>query len=250
MSGVSIFSDTWCYMNIYFILFLSSSLFILKQFNLESRYFKRSLAIVMLFFVIFMDIQKIRDGSYTIEHHLHLHLCNMMYFVSIILLFRFNQILYDVLFVCGIIGGIISFLVPDLHDSISFLYLFSYFIRHFLIIFVPLYFYYICNKELSKNIRKKVAKIFFLCITPFVALCNKLLISYNANYLFINKMPNVDLPFLNLPWPLHFVLISFIFYSLTFIPNICIYVFYRTINYLPISKVRSFTSRCLIKYDT
>lgn len=88
--------------------------------------------------------------------YLPFHLCSMSYILTIVLLFTNNKKVWYFVFYTGIIGGIVSFAIPDLYHSGYNRYRFYEFVlAHGSIILVPIY-YLTCYKW---NVTKKITLI-------------------------------------------------------------------------------------------
>ena len=86
---------------------------------------------------IFYAIITIVDGSV----YLPLHLCAISYYLTIILLFTKSEKVFNVLFFTGIIGGIVTFAIPELdHAYYNRFRFYQFIIAHTAIMIVPIYF--------------------------------------------------------------------------------------------------------------
>lgn len=80
--------------------------------------------------------------EYTAGHvYLPFHLCSISYILTIVLLFTKNKKIWYFVFFTGIIGGIVSFAIPDLyHAGYNRFRFYEFIIAHSAIIIVPIYF--------------------------------------------------------------------------------------------------------------
>ena len=154
-------------------------------------FFKAS-ALVIFSMTLTHEIILLSTGSWTLIEDLPLHLCDVSAIICCIIFFvKKKQLLFEFLFYCGIIGGLISILTPQitLYDGNYFYYIMFYF-KHASIIAIPLFMRYGLNMKLTKFSWLKVfglVNLLLLFVLPFNALID-------SNYLYVSRPPMVNNP--------------------------------------------------------
>lgn len=142
--------------------------------------------------------------------YLPFHLCAISYILTIVLLFKPNKNLFKFVFFTGIIGGIVTFAIPDLyHAGYNRFRFYEFIIAHSMIMMVPIYFF--TNKGYSISLKDTLFAILITNIIGFSMLpINMFLdssgIVENANYMFTMGPPS-DVESVFGTFPLH--LLSF-----------------------------------------
>ena len=98
------------------------------------------------------NINDIINNNWKLEEDLPLHLCSFSNLIVIsMLFFKPNKKVFEFLFYCGFLGGLVSILTPQLnyYDGGWFMYI-SYYVSHSIIMLVPLYMFYNLEYKLSK----------------------------------------------------------------------------------------------------
>ena len=130
---IPIFSPEWFSANLITLgimfLFLFYGLKILDTRNQRIR-LGYLLGIILLVRFLFIHTYQIQIGIWDKLHSLPLHLCGIAAIISFILLFRFNQFLYEFLILLGIPGAIQSLLTPELTLGYDKVLLVEYFVSH------------------------------------------------------------------------------------------------------------------------
>lgn len=153
-------SDNKTYtMNIYeryapfIILFLLFSLIlILKDFIRYNSKLEKNIRLVFSF-ITAITISFYYIGNWLILgidiNNLPFHLCYICTILSIILALNKNKKIFNFLLVCGVIGGLSSFIAIDLSLSSSYFKYYQFTLGHIAIIILPIYFIVIHNYKLQ-----------------------------------------------------------------------------------------------------
>ena len=164
------------------------------------RYGIGSFLIVMLITLIIID---------SIGGHIYLpfHLCSISYILTIVLLFTDNKYVFQYLFFAGIIGGIVTFAIPELdHAGWNRFRFYEFIIAHSMIILVPIY--YLTNRKYEITMKHTVMGILITNILGFGMIPVNLLlrstgIVEDANFMFVMEAPaDVRAVFGEAPWHL------------------------------------------------
>lgn len=148
-----------------------------------------------------------------------LHLCSIAIFICIIILEKYNQPMFEMLFFWGLGGATQALLTPDISIyGFPHFRFFQVFLSHGLIIATIIYFMFVEGKRVRKGSLKRVlinTNIYAL----FVFFINSI---FNTNYLFINHKPYTpSLIDLLGPWPFYIIWLEFIMilvFSLLYMP--------------------------------
>ncbi|MDC1456981.1 TIGR02206 family membrane protein [Flavobacteriaceae bacterium] len=160
-------------------------------------------------------------GNWRVEEDLPLHLCSLSNLIVCIILFTpINKKIFEFLFYCGFLGGLVSILTPQLnyYDGGWFMYL-SYYSSHGIIMLVPLFMYYNLNYKLTKYSWLRtfgILNIFMIFILPL-----NFLIGSGSNYMYLYEAPNIKNPLVFGDWPYYIInweiIIIVLFYLTYFI---------------------------------
>ena len=127
---------------------------------------------------------------WTLTDSLPLHLCGISSILSSLLLFRFNQFLYEFLILLSIPGAIQALLTPEFTLGIDNFFLIEYFVSHAGIILSGLYLTFVLGNKPRLGAWKNVIIRSQLLIVA-VHLINILL---GSNYIYTRIKPIVDNP--------------------------------------------------------
>lgn len=139
----------------FIILFLLFSLIlILKDFIIHNSKLEKNIRLVFSF-ITGITISFYYIGNWLILgvdiNNLPFHLCYLCTILSIILALNKNKKIFNFLLVCGVIGGLSSFISIDLSLSSSYFKYFKFTLSHIAIIILPIYFIVIHNYKLKTN---------------------------------------------------------------------------------------------------
>jgi len=178
--------------------------FLLKDKVYNSKYEKQIRYSLASFLIINLLILIIIEASVGIVF-LPFHLCSISYILTIILLFTNNEKIYIFIFFTGILGGIVSILIPEFgnggYDRFIF---YEFIIAHSAIIYVPIY--YLTNYKYKIDFKRCYSALIIANIFGFsMFLVNYILrvtnIEPEANYMFTQgPPPEVESIFGVFPW--------------------------------------------------
>ncbi len=167
----------------------------------NEKYFRYGLAAILLINEIILIIIEVGAG----EVYLPFHLCSISYLLTIALLITNNEKIFVFVFFTGIIGGIVSFAIPEFgnggYDRFRF---YEFIIAHSAIIYVPIYYLTTYKYRINKN--RFIRIVIITNILAFSMLgINFILRATNidpeANYMFtMGPPPEVEGVFGVFPW--------------------------------------------------
>ena len=138
---------------------------------------------------------------WTLTDSLPLHLCGISSILSSLLLFRFNQFLYEFLILLSIPGAIQALLTPEFTLGIDNFFLIEYFVSHAGIILSGLYLTFVLGNKPRLGAWKNVIIRSQLLIVA-VHLINILL---GSNYIYTRIKPIVHNPLIIGDWPYYYI---------------------------------------------
>tara|TARA_B110000240_G_scaffold24930_1_gene25419 strand:+ start:997 stop:1704 length:708 start_codon:yes stop_codon:yes gene_type:complete len=188
--AIEFLSEEWI-RNISITMFLASLYFYLsyRVKNQNIQIFLKSSSLIIIGMTFTYHIILGSSGAWTLKEDLPLHLCSVSAIIcSVIFLTKKKQFLFEFLFYCGIIGGLVSILTPQitLYNDNYFFYIMFYF-KHASIIIIPLVIMYRMKMKLGKYSWLKTfggINILLAIVMPV----NSLL---GSNYLYVAKPPIV-----------------------------------------------------------
>ena len=191
------------------------SIFLTSE-NFKNYKFKKKistfLGILLLIRFVASHIFSSYFGSWDINHSLPFHLCGISSVLSIIILFKYNQFIYEFLILLGAPGALWSFLTPQINVyEPSYMYV-DYFISHAAIIFVPIFLTIFLNKRPRPLSYLKILFIVNVLVMPIVGIINvmikKIFNSDAVNYMYLMRPPIADNPFIVDSW-LYIIVLEF-----------------------------------------
>ena len=117
------------------------------------------------------------------------------------LLFRFNQFLYEFLILLGIPGALQSLLTPEFTLGIDSFFLVEYFISHGGIILSGLYLTFV----LDKSPRIGCWKIVTIRSQILIFIIHLVNVYLGSNYIFTREKPIADNPLIIGDWPYYYI---------------------------------------------
>ena len=157
--------------------------------NQKLELFLKSSSIIVFGMTLAYHIILASSGSWTLKEDLPLHLCSITAFICCIIFFvKKKQFLFEFLFYCGIIGGLVSILTPQitLYNDNYFFYVMFYF-KHASIIVIPLVIMYRLKMKLGKYSWLKA----FGGINVLLAIVMPVNSMLGSNYLYVAEPPIV-----------------------------------------------------------
>ncbi len=170
--------------------------------EITSKYFAYLAIIIYLTTNIFTVIM----GEWTIKNFLPLHLCNISYFICILVLLNKKQWMYEWTLLLALPSALNAIATPELIWGSSNWHIFEYYFTHSVLIFVPLYLMFVMNYKIRVLSWWKIflkAQIVFLIVFIF----NLIL---DTNYMFLLSKPLVNNPFIIGDWPFYILFVQFI----------------------------------------
>ena len=224
---ISPFGVEWFFWNILTLFFILLVVLIPRN---QSYKFKSNcttfFALLMTFEYIFIQSYFVYKGIWTAQDSLPFHLCRLMLFNTIILLFSRNQIAFELLLFIGMVGGLHSLMTPELTHGSDLVLLIDYFLVHGGLVAAPLY----CIFVLGMRPRKMAWLKSFFYLQFFVVVVAIIDYLLGANYMYLAVKPEVNNPFLIGDWPYYIIgleLATLLHAFLVYIP------FYLKKSFLP-----------------
>lgn len=157
--------------------------------------------------------------DFELESMFSLHLCSIAIFLCILLLIKYNQNIFEILYFWGLGGATQALLTPDISIyGFPHFRFFQVFLSHGLIIAAIIYFIFVENRKIRKGSLKRVL-ISTNIYAVFVFIVNSI---FKTNYLFINHKPYTpSLIDLLGPWPFYIIwleLIMLVVFTLLYLP--------------------------------
>ena len=180
------------------------------------------ICVLIIFLTLYSHLIDLINGNWWLHEDLPLHLCSISNIILCVILFiPKNNKLFEFLFYCGFLGGLMAILTPQInyYNGGVFMYL-EYYISHGIIILFPLYMFYHLEMKLSKFSWLKT--FFILNILMVIIMPINYLIGSGSNYMYLAESPKIDNPLVFGDWPYYIlnweiiVLILFYFTYLIF----------------------------------
>ena len=199
---ISPFGFEWFFWNILTLFFISFVVLIpLNKSDKFKSNFTTFFALLMTFEYVFIQSYFVYKGIWTPQDSLPFHLCRLMLFNTIILLFSRNQIAFELLLFIGMVGGFHSLMTPELTHGSDLVLLIDYFLVHGGLIAAPLY----CIFVLGMRPRKMAWLKSFFYLQFFVVAVAIIDYFLGANYMYLAVKPEVNNPFLIGDWPYYII---------------------------------------------
>ena len=143
---IEFLSIEWIISSFLSLLYIFISLFIGSKLNKERKLiFAKSIAYSLIVFLFLYNFFHLYFGTWFFEKRLPLQLCYISQLICCVILFvPKKQLLFDLLFYCGVLGGLQALITPLIDDytGIIFFYL-DYYYVHSTIVLFPLYLFFI-----------------------------------------------------------------------------------------------------------
>jgi hypothetical integral membrane protein (TIGR02206 family) len=184
-------------------------LWIAKFFNDSSvKLIARLLSLFLLIITLITIIESVVNKKWDIQSHLPLQLCGISQYLACFIAFvPRKKLIFEFLFYCGISGGLVSILTPQIthYDGSMYAYI-EYFVSHSLIVLIPIYLLLYSINRLSRFSWLKV----FLLLNVLMALIMPLNYLLGSNYMYLNSPPEVENPLIIGEWPYYLISLEFI----------------------------------------
>lgn len=178
----------------------------------------RFLGLLLVLNMVIENIYGLWLGSWSVENNLPLHLCGISSFLSIAVLWRFNDAIAHVLYYWGLTGGLHALLTPQIDLGVHGFFYYAYFISHGGMLFACL------NSIIHQGFKpEKNSWLKVFLITQFVALAVGILNwAFGSNYMYLSSPPLVNNPLIMGDWPWYILVFEglalahfFLFYKLS-----------------------------------
>ena len=197
---IEVLSTEWIINSILSLLYMSIVLFIGFKLNNEKRLlFAKFIAYFLILFLFLYNFFHWYFGTWFFEKRLPLQLCYISQLICCVILFvPKKQLLFDILFYCGFLGGIQALITPLIDDytDVKFFY-FDYYYVHSTIVLFPLYLFFVLKMKLTKYSWLKT----FLFLNLLVVVIMPINFLLDSNYMYLSKPPNVNHPLATGIWP-------------------------------------------------
>ena len=163
---------------------------------------------------VYQNAYFIAHGSWNLQENLPFHLCGLSSLICMAFpLLKNKQPWFTFVFYTGILGGFQSLFTPQMnhYDGHLPLYL-LYYVDHLSIIVMPLLMYAFQKRELPRFSWFR-AFLYLNLLTLIIMPLNYLL---DANYMYLNRPPDVDNPFIIGEWPYYIFNLELVVLVLTF----------------------------------
>ena len=199
---ISPFGVEWFFWNILTLFFILLVVLIPRNKSDKFKYnFTTFFALLMAFEYAFIQSYFVYKEIWTLQDSLPFHLCRLMLFNTIILLFTRNQIAFELLLFIGMVGGFHSLMTPELTHGSDLVLLIDYFLVHGGLVAAPLY----CIFVLGMRPRKMAWLKSFFYLQFFVVVVAVIDYHFGANYMYLAVKPVVNNPFLIGEWPYYII---------------------------------------------
>ena len=185
------FSLEWWIFNTINVIVIYFILIAAKQISKKSQaILTKSLAIIFISEFFIMDWLHMFNGIWTVKDSLPLHLCSIMWFLSIYFFLLKKQWAFEMLLFIGMPGAVHSLLTPELTHGGDLLHKIDFFIGHGGLILAPLYGVYAFEMWPKKNgWWKTFLKLQIIVLCVFFA--NYL---FDSNYMYLSYPPIANNP--------------------------------------------------------
>ena len=177
-----------------------------RYLNKESKVLlAKSICVLAIVLISYDHLINVINGNWEIHVDLPLHLCSISNLITCIILFiPKNNKLFEFLFYCGFLGGLMAIITPQInyYDGGLFMY-FYYYISHGTIILIPLYMFYHLEMKLSKYSWLKtfiILNIIMVLIMPL-----NFIIGSGSNYMYLAESQKIDNPLVFGDWPYYII---------------------------------------------
>ena len=165
----------------------------------------KSICILTIALTLYGHLIDVINDNWRLHEDLPFHLCSISNLITCIILFiPKNNRLFEFLFYCGFLGGLMAILTPQInyYDGGIFMY-FEYYISHGIIMLIPLYMFYHLEMKLSKYSWLKTFLI--LNIIMIIVMPLNSLIGSGSNYMYLYESPKIDNPLVFGDWPFYII---------------------------------------------
>ena len=186
---------------------ISIIILLLKNKSIE---FKEKTNMYFAYFAILVylttNIYTILIGDWTVQDFLPLHLCNISYFICILVLLNKKKWMYEWTLLLALPSALNALITPELIWGSSKWHVFEYYFMHGSLILVPFYLMFVMNYKLRIF---SWWKTFLRAQIVFVIVFTLNLI-LDTNYMFLLSKPLVNNPLIVGDWPFYIIFVQII----------------------------------------
>ena len=186
---------------------ISIIILLLKNKSIE---FKEKTNMYFAYFAILVylttNIYTILIGDWTVQDFLPLHLCNISYFICILVLLNKRKWMYEWTLLLALPSALNALITPELIWGSSKWHIFEYYFMHGSLILVPLYLMFVMNYKLRLLSWWKT----FLRAQIVVVIVFSLNLILGTNYMFLLSKPLVNNPLILGDWPFYILSVQLI----------------------------------------
>ena len=224
------FTTEWIiYNSITLTLILIVILFGRRLYDDGKHYLTLGLSILFIIEFVGMEIFHYNKGFWFIEDSLPLHMCAIMWFVTIYLFISKSQWAFELMLFIGMPGGIHSLLTPELTHGTTLLDKIDYFLAHGGLVMAPFYAIFVLNMWPRKNAIWR-AFLIINVIALAVGIVNWVV---DANYMYLARRPIVDNPLIPPPsiifgqWPYYILIFQLALLGHALVVNVPFWIYKR-----------------------
>lgn len=145
--------------------------------------------------VDYLNRMTVRD--LTVVTDLPLQFCHLAQIFSVILLFAYNPLLFEVTYFWGLGGALQAMLTPDTNSFDNWLTLFLFFMHHGLLILIIFWLVFVTGYRCRPWAAIRVLVFTNVVMIP-VGVVDWV---FDANYMYLRESPVTDSPFISGAWP-------------------------------------------------
>lgn len=198
---IPVYSITWwlgIFISFAFFFILSQVGNCLREKGQEQS-FRRGLFIFFLIREFTIHLYFISTGAFTFQDSLPLHMCGISYIACLFCLYKPIPLLYEFVLMLGSVGAFMSFITPEMTHGYSPVLLIDYYLSHGMIIFTPLYLFFVLK------IRPRINSWMYVLLLGNVILLSVGILNYflGSNYIYLCEPPKVDNVLVTGKFPYH-----------------------------------------------
>ena len=152
------------------------------------------------------NIYTIHIGDWTVQDFLPLHLCNISYFICILVLLNKIQWMYEWTLLLALPSALNALITPELIWGSNEWHIFEYYFMHGSLILVPFYLMFVMKYKLRILSWWKT----FLRAQIVVLIVFLLNLILDTNYMFLFFKPSVNNPLIIGDWPFYILFVQLI----------------------------------------
>lgn len=199
---IETFTKEWWICTVIVISFISGFLYFMgKQSDVIKKRVALVLALIASTLVISWQLYFIFTGTWTANISLPLQLCGISKILGAIVLFRFNQSIFEFILLLGLAGAMQAILTPQFEIEITTYSIIEYYMSHSMIIIMPLYLLYV----LGNRVKKRAWLYTFLLGVGTLSLVGIVNYFVGGNYIFLCGPPIAPNPLLIGEWPYYLI---------------------------------------------